>query len=235
MAWSPMSCDRVEATGKGDGGIRWITGLAPERDRMYRRLVAPLVPRIERSLGSGVFANRALDATSSLVAPTVARRRWRATLARALAPASWAVVSDVRECYRSIGAPAVRAGLARVGIRCPDDLEAFLRTMPDRGLPIGPEPSAVLANAVLAIADDAVARTGATIHRWVDDVVIVGPDRAAAAAGFEAWRSSLAKLGLAPHHAKTRPVARGAEVRGIVLGSYASGAGSPVRGIIRSR
>jgi hypothetical protein len=233
MARSPSSCDRVEATAKPGGGVRWITNLGPDRDRLYRHLVAPLVPRIERSLGPGVMANRARDVASWLVSPRIARRRWRAAVAAALAPGAFAILSDVRDCYGSIGLPAVRAGLARAGSACPEDLEAFLRAAALRGLPVGPEPSAVLANAVLAIADDAAAATGVVIVRWVDDVVIAGPDRAAARAGFEAWRSALAGLRLAPNETKTRSVAGAVGAGRRVPGSGASGAGGAVRGIIR--
>jgi hypothetical protein len=235
MAVEPISHDRVHARPKADGGVRWITELASDRDRRYRRLVAPFVPGIERSLGPGVVANRALDATPSLRDPASSRRRWRAVLERALGPGTVAIAGDVRECYGSIGRAAVRAGLARVGAVCPEELEAFLRSMPRGGLPVGPAPSAVLANAVLAVADDAVCRTGVAILRWVDDVVIVAPDRAAARAGFAAWRSTLATLGLVPNEAKTRPITGGPEVLRMLLGGPSSNASGTAHGIIRSR
>jgi hypothetical protein len=233
MARDPTSRDRVEAILKTGGGVRWITHLSPERDRRYRRLIAPLVPKIERSLGPGVMANRAIGSASSSPYPT-GRERWRTALTRAIGPGSSVIVSDVHECYGSIGPFAVRAGLSRSNIRCPDDLEAFLRALPQRGLPVGPGPSAILANAVLAIADDATTRTGAVILRWVDDVVIAGADRRSALAGFAAWRSALASLGLVPNEAKTRPVTDAAGACPALLGSGASGASGTARGIIRS-
>jgi hypothetical protein len=234
MVRDPTSGDRVEAIPKIGGGMRWITHLSPDRERLYRRLIDPLVPRIERSLGPGVIANRALDTLSSTPSSAMGRGRWRAALTRSIGPGSFVIVSDVRECYGSIGPAAVRAGLARSNARCPDDVEAFLRTVPQRGLPVGPRPSAILANAVLAIADDATARTGAVILRWVDDVVIAGADRRSALAGFEAWRSALAWLGLVPNEAKTRPVTDGTDACAALLGPAASGASGAARGIIRS-
>ena len=54
------------------------------------------------------------------------------------------------------------------------------------GLPIGPEPSAVLANAVLATADAAATHAGVRLLRWVDDVVLVGTDRSSVVRGFDA-------------------------------------------------
>jgi hypothetical protein len=232
MAGRPASRARVEAIPKPGGGVRWITRLPPDRDRLYRTLVAPLVVCVERSLGSGVVANRARDLTSTPYSAHRARRRWR-RLALALAPGSFAIVSDVRDCYASIGPAAVRAGLSRAGASCPDELEAFLRTMPLRGLPVGPDPSGVLANAVLAIADDAAAGAGAVVLRWVDDVVLAGTDRGRVVDAFDAWRSALAEIGLAPNEPKTRPVAEAPRAREALLGAPASGVGGPLRGIIR--
>jgi hypothetical protein len=179
------------------------------------------------------FANRA-RADARLDPWWPARRAWRRAVSSALRDPGVVVVSDVRDCYGSIGSVAVRAGLARAGSSCPDELETFLRTLPAPGLPVGPDPSAVLANAVLAIADDAAARAGAAVVRWVDDVVLAGGDRCSVVAAFDAWSSALAAVGLAPNEAKTRPVAEAACVRGMLLSAPASGGGGPARGIIRT-
>jgi hypothetical protein len=62
----------------------------------------------------------------------------------------------------------------------------------------------MLANAVLAIADDAVRAEGVAHLRWVDDVAFIG-DRRAVRRAFVAWRGALADLGLAVHDGKTGP------------------------------
>jgi hypothetical protein len=72
------------------------------------------------------------------------------------------------------------------------------------GLPVGPEPSAVLANAVLAVADRSARETGAQILRWVDDVVLIAPDRRAVVRAFDAWVRGVRLVGLHPNTEKTR-------------------------------
>ena len=110
-------------------------------------------------------------------------------------------MSDVRDCYASIDPRALEG----VGIDDPD-LLGFLRGLEDagvRGLPVGPPPSAILANAVLGFADRAVVEVAAVPIRWVDDVVLVGRDRLGAERAFDAWRRALASLGLEAHDGKT--------------------------------
>jgi len=71
-------------------------------------------------------------------------------------------------------------------------------------LPVGPEPSAVLANAVLAPVDLAVAAAGVPHVRWVDDVVAFVPGRRRAVRVTDAVRRELEAMGLRPNEAKTR-------------------------------
>src|SRR5205809_1035983 len=77
----------------------------------------------------------------------------------------------------------------------PEELGAFHRALRDegvRGLPVGPDPSAILANGILAIADRAAAaEAGGHPIRWVDDVVLVAAGRRSATRAFDAWRRAL--------------------------------------------
>ena len=124
--------------------------------------------------------------------------------------ASAAVVSaDVHQCYPSIVPDAVGLALAECGIGAGDieELLTLLRRIARAGtpgLPIGPEPSAVLANAVLATADAAATHAGVRLLRWVDDVVLVGPDRSSVVRGFDAWAEALGVVGLRVNEGKTR-------------------------------
>jgi hypothetical protein len=193
---------RWELVAKPAGGTRRIAHLDPRDAAAYRRLVQPYAAAVERGLGAGAFANRT-DPFGNLGAVGPARRRWRRAVARATAtpPRGAIVVSDVRDCYGSIHPRA----LALVGIDDPD-LLAFLRGLEDagvRGLPVGPPPSAIIANAVLGFADRAVVEAAAVPIRWVDDVVLVGRDRLGAERAFDAWRRALASLGLEAHDGKT--------------------------------
>ncbi|MGZ8565572.1 MAG: RNA-directed DNA polymerase, partial [Actinomycetota bacterium] len=97
-----------------------------------------------------------------------------------------------------------------------------------RGLPVGPEASAILANAVLAGADLAARHAGAGVVRWVDDVALVGPDRRTVLRSFDAWAKHLATLGLRPHDGKTSLILPGEAASG--RGAIGSSRGSDAMG-----
>jgi hypothetical protein len=117
-------------------------------------------------------------------------------------------VTDVRACFASI-APSVVAGRLR-SLRAPpariDEIAAWLRAFRDAGidgLPAGPSGSALLADAVLALGDEALRFTDASFVRWVDDVAIFAPDRRTRAAALGVLREAWASLGLEMHEQKT--------------------------------
>ena len=213
----PIRWERLAGPG---GRERWIARLRPRDDRTYRRLVAPLVPAIERSLGPDAFANRAL-AGARLRPWAPARVAWRRVVRSAATDRteeSVIVRSDVRDCYGSMGERALRA------LRIGPELDAFLRALADagvRGVPVGPDPSAILANAILAIADREAAAAGCRSIRWVDDVLLVAAGRRSAQRAFDTWRRTLAELGLEAHEGKTRwfEAGRGGDVSATGSGS----------------
>jgi hypothetical protein len=221
---------RWERHAKPGGGERWIARLPPRDDRTYRRLVAPLVPAIERSLGPDAFANRAL-AGARLRPWAPARHVWRRIVRTATTDRTEGIVivrSDVRDCYGSMGERALHA------IRIGPELDGFLRALADagvRGVPVGPDPSAILANAILAIADREAAAAGCRAIRWVDDVLLVAAGRGSAQRAFDAWRRALAELGLEAHEGKTRRFVAGRGCGAFLAGS-GSGPGSGGRDII---
>jgi hypothetical protein len=206
---------------KPGGGIRWLTRLDPADEAEYRQAVRPLAGRIERALGPEAFAIRTRpSANGPTLAPWApARTAWRRTLRRVLraAPPDTAfAVADVRDCYGSISLETIASLLG------PDAAHAvaFLRYVHEmgvRGLPIGPEPSAVLANAVLGEMDRAIRCTGARHVRWVDDVVLWGA-RADVRRALCALDDVTGRMGLSLHEGKTRQAADIDEARGIALG-----------------
>ena len=179
--------------------------------RRYVAAVAPVVRAIERMLAPDVFANR-VGAGCALLPHGPARIACgsRPRVDRSTASA---VIADVRRCFASIDQEAVRRSLVVAGIgtaerrRIGSFLDA-LRRAGLVGLPVGPEPSAIVANAVLALADQAAIAEGGRVLRWVDDVVIVGPGEPVAVRAFDAWVGALRELGLEPHEGKIRRVRR---------------------------
>jgi hypothetical protein len=200
------------------GKRRVLTRLDAGERRRYARAVALAFP--DPRIGPSVFGSPAR--TMSLAAE---RRRWRAAVRARAAGARSVVVSDVAACYPSVGEEAIRAAAARAGGDAMPLLRELrrYREVGGRGIPIGPTASGMIADAVLALADDRAAAAGCAPVRWVDDVVFAG-ERDAVARASRAWRLALIELGMREHDGKRTadPIA--------VLGSRETVSG---RGIMR--
>lgn len=206
---------------KPGGGTRWLTVLDPADDAAYRAAVGPLVTRIDRSLGPEVLAVRARrrDAVWTLAPWRPARAAWRASLERAIHDATGGTrfaVADVRDCYASISPETISVLLGPGAAQAVGLLSRF-RARGVRGLPVGPEPSAVLANAALSRLDRAIRSIGARHVRWVDDVVMWGSAEEVPAA-MAAMRAAGEAVGLYLHPDKTRVLEDREEAIAVLLG-----------------
>ena len=187
---------------------RFVLLDVPTRER-YVELVARSTDAIEELLSPAVMANRV--ASWSVRPPELVLRPWRlerrlfaARLAGLAARRRTIAFADVRRCYASISPSIVGDALGRAGIPTACEVEGFLASLERigvEGLPVGPDASAVLANAVLAQVDRALREAGVEHLRWVDDVVLSGGD---ASAALSVFRTALATIGLRPNEAKTR-------------------------------
>jgi hypothetical protein len=193
--------------------IRALTALPPNEAIAYTGSVARIAPRIEAALGAEAIANRVVMADP--VRPALrlepwrsARSRFRARLRTLATSAGTVVMADVRACYASISPSAVGTALRSLGCdpSAVAEIMRLLAAFEDRGitgLPIGPDPSAVLANAVLASVDRALGEAGIAHLRWVDDVIAV-PSWGRAARVLDVLERSLGALGLELAERKTR-------------------------------
>jgi hypothetical protein len=216
------------------GGSRRLVVLSDRDAAAYERAVAKVVPAVERRLSQGVLANRSsIDLTGIRIHPwEPARGRWHDSVLRMLSVPRppVVVVADVSDCYRSIASATVAKSLAAAGCDEGDvaAVVALLRSLRSkgiRGLPVGPKPSAVLANAALRPVDEAVLATGAASLRWVDDVVAFTPTRRDAIRVLHVVRTTLGVLGLSLNEAKTRILPDRDEAVAL-LGRRGSGAGA---------
>ena len=200
---------RFERVAKAEGGFRLLSWLDPVDLRRMQRILARLGPRLEASLGPEVRANRLAAGGRTLQPWGRARASWRAEVALKLRYGYRSIlVTDVRDCYASIGDPALAGAIH--GLGSPDDLAgelmnllALLRDEGLRGLPVGPEPSAALANLVLAAGDTSIREAGAQHVRWVDDFVVFTRGRRHSIRALDALRRSLHEVGLELNEAKT--------------------------------
>jgi len=197
---------------KPGGGVRHLVALERPDDMAFARSVARAAPAIRAALGQESFANRVAtwDGTRGpgLEPWTLARQRWAGAVRRLGVEARFAVVTDAHECYGSIAPAAMVDRLRALGVpeACVQEIGSWLRVFRDagvEGLPVGPEASAVLADAVLSAGDDAIRATGAAHVRWVDDVVIFAADIRTRTAALDALRRAWGSLGLRLHDGKT--------------------------------
>lgn len=212
---------RLDPIAKPRGGTRWLTRLDPAGDAEYRRAVTPLAGRIERSLGPEVIALRARPAPDGwrLESWRRARARWRLAIlaaVRGARPGTVFAVADVRDCYGSITPESLSSALGPDAAAAMDEL-GRLRDAGVRGLPIGPEPSAILANAILAELDRAARGSGVEHVRWVDDLIMWG-ESGDVRGSLDALRAAAARVGLELHDGKTRILSDREELRALSLG-----------------
>jgi len=239
---SPERSDpiRIETVAKRGGGSRTLAHLDARDRRRYDLAVAGVAAYVERSLSSGAMANRARTAASGFQLEPwgAARDRYlRSIVTASMGSHRAAFVGDVRDCYGSITPKIVELALRGAG--APDHAAArvagLLRSFHERGvrgLPIGPAPSAVLANGVLATLDRALAEVaGGPSFRWVDDVMVFAPHARAAERVAAEFDRALAELGLSAHPAKCAVVVDRAALLG--RASTPSTSRGPWRGMMR--
>ena len=206
---------RAELVPRPGGGRRRLTALGPADAATYRMLVERVAPAVERSLGPAVAANRVVPPRAPLDGGRledrwledwrVARGRWRRALATPPGRGLRLHV-DVADCYGSIRPEVVAETLGLLGSEPDRRLIRLLHELAEHaaGLPVGPEASAVLANAVLGRLDLAIADAGVPHVRWVDDLVITVRSRRHATRILDEARRGLGSLGLRVQDAKTR-------------------------------
>jgi reverse transcriptase-like protein len=148
-----------------------------------------------------------------------ARAAWRRALRGALTETTRDTafaVADIQDCYGSISPETIATLLGPEAAPAVDFLKR-IHERGARGLPIGPDPSAILANAVLSELDRAIRNTGARHLRWVDDIVLWG-SRGDVGSALRSLDDVAARMGLALHPVKTRFLTDLREPRTVALG-----------------
>lgn len=195
------------------GGTRMLARLSTDDELRFSGAIARVVPFVERARGREALANRVSRSDPrggimSLEPWRSARGHWERELRRLERTASAIAITDVRECYASIGPEVVQDRLVSLGAppEITSEVGSWLQVFSDAGvvgLPIGPDASAVLADAVLFAGDAALRSAGDSHLRWVDDVVISAPDRRSAVRALDRLRQAWAAVGLQIHDGKT--------------------------------
>ncbi|MEP7059286.1 MAG: RNA-directed DNA polymerase [Actinomycetota bacterium] len=211
--------------------MRRLTLLGPADASAYAHAVSRVTPAVERRLGPEVFANR-VPGGGSLEPWRAARIRWRRSAGRLVA-AGPSCALDVLACYDSIHPEVVGRALEHLGIADVAGREivsvlAAFRGAGVPGIPVGPAPSAVLANAVLANVDMHLRRNRVRFVRWVDDILISG-DTHSLDAGERALEVALGELGLRSNASKRRRFPDREAANAFLFGTGAGHAASGLR------
>lgn len=201
---------------------RRLTVLGPTAAAEYAAAVGAVALAVELALGDRVHGGRVATLEPLAIEPWwEARARHRRIALDRMLGASVALRLDIADCYRSIAPGRVDEALADVGCP-PQDIARVLgflgRTAAAGipGLPVGPEPSVVLANAVLRGLDDAVGE-GARYLRWYDDLLVLAPRMSTALRVEESLATAAEGLGLRLHPGKRRVAVGASAIRRLIV------------------
>lgn len=211
---------------------RVLTRLGERAAREYAEAVGAVAGDVERALRPCVHGGRVRTARPLRLAPWREERMAHRIAALELsATARVAVSLDIEDCYRSIHRDRVADALGALGIDAAsrEPIDRFLRRVAEAGipgLPVGPEPSAVLANAVLHGVDDAAEAVGASYLRWFDDMLLFAGSLRGALEAAEDVEVAVRALGLRPHATKRRAAVGPRAIRRLVVAGGAASGGS---------
>ena len=218
VSQAELFAPRIARLPAPNGRLRLFTFLDERDSARYCRAVSRVVDVVERALGPGIHADRTVKASLTQEPWRWARRRFHRHLVQAVVDRSpsnsFLVRTDVRNYFGSIRPASVEEALRFLGGGRRD--VSAVRDLLDRfagagvpGLPVGPAPSGVLAGAVLAATDSALALDGGAVFRWVDDYVVLTRSERHAERALRILKESLAEAGLeiAPEKTAVLPAA----------------------------
>lgn len=172
---------------------------------------AVLAPIFERRYIPTSFACRAGKGTHQAA-------DWLQAAMRRAPRTSWVLHVDVRKFFYSIDRDVLQALLRKV-IKCEPTLHLlalFAHRDQPTGVPIGNLMSQTFANVYLNSLDHFCKRTlkAASYARYMDDSIMIAPNRATGAQWLAAIRAHLGLLGLEISHHSLQPITRGANFVG---------------------
>ena len=208
-SYRPMPCNSFWVT---DGPKPRLIEAPAFRDLVVQHAAyAVLAPIFERRYIPTSFACRAGKGTHQAA-------DWLQAAMRRAPRTSWVLHVDVRKFFYSIDRDVLQA-LLRKAIKCEPTLHLlslFVHRDQPTGVPIGNLMSQTFANVYLNSLDHFCKRTlkVASYARYMDDSIMVAPDRATGAAWLQAIGAHLAMLGLEISHHSLQPIKRGANFVG---------------------
>ena len=188
-----------------------MLGLA---DRVaYQALANVLLPATDGALSPRVYSSRAtFKAPYLFKRPTKQWIQWHRRIAKEVQDgSSWVAKTDISAYFESIDHGILFQELSALG--CPEgalrplrDLLRIWSRTPGRGLPQGPNASRVFGNFYMVAVDEVMLDNQFNYWRYMDDVMIVAPTKAEAAAGMRLFERECRKRGLVLSAHKTKMI-----------------------------
>ncbi len=196
----------------GKDELRRLAHLHPMDDLRLRLLVDRMLKKASLQVHARAFGARLVSGPPGWEIES-SNRAWqdlRDCASAMIASGRFAtlVKCDVRRCYPSITADAVQQALVWQGFDAKriaplvEMLRALLFVGAPKGLPIGPEASAVVAGLVLGVVDQAMANAGLAHLRYSDDSFVLVPHGASTTHAYDTYCEALGSIGLEPNSAK---------------------------------
>ena len=208
-SYKPRECNRFWVT---DGPKPRLIEAPAFRDLVVQHAAyAVLAPIFERRYIATSFACRTGKGTH-------AAADWLQSAIRRAPRTSWVLHVDVRKFFYSIDRDVLQV-LLRKAIKCEPTialLAQFAHRDQPTGVPIGNLMSQTFANVYLNSLDHFCKRTlkARNYARYMDDSIMIAPDRATGTEWLQAIRAHLALLGLEISHHSLQPIKRGANFVG---------------------
>lgn len=193
----------------GKDELRRLAHLHPLDDLQMRMLVDRLLNKVPLRVHPHAFGARLVSGPPGWKIES-SNRAWqdlRDCASAMIASERYAtlVKCDIRRCYPSITAEVVERALAWQGFdaKLTRPLVAMLSGLQlvgsPKGLPIGPDASAVIAGLVLGVVDRAMADAGLSHLRYSDDSFIFVPNGADTTHAYDVYCGALDSIGLEPN------------------------------------
>lgn len=196
----------------GKDELRRLAHLHPLDDLRLRVLVDQMLNKASLQVHARAFGARLVSGPPGweIESSNHAWQHLRACASAMIASERYAtlVKCDVRRCYPSMTVEAVERALVWRGLDAKqvDPLVEMLRGLllvgSPKGLPIGPEASAVIASLVLGVVDQAMADAGLAHLRYSDDSFVFVRHGATTTQAYDVYCGALESIGLEPNSDK---------------------------------
>ena len=205
----PGAVNRFPLPKPGKDELRRLAHVHPLDELRLRVFVDQLLDGITRPAHDGAYGARLVNGPPGWKIES-SKNAWRSLRRQAsnliaCGRYSTLVKCDVRRCYPSMSMQVIERALVWHGVDAKQS-EPIVELLSElqlvgapKGLPVGPEASAVIASLVLGVVDSTLRQAGITHLRYSDDSFIFVPNGSDARPVHETYCEALGSVGLEPN------------------------------------